>query len=158
MLKSGVYYNLLVTVNGTTATLVVDGTSAFTYTFGARVIDDVRYGLNKGLVGMGSDNARGMFDNVKVQILPPAVTYDVADDQTKTAGQLVDAVSGTWVRGTSGLTGTASSTTPASTQARFGSVTRLGSTSWVEITTTVRTAGVAGVCSTPTARTATRWP
>ena len=32
--------------------------------------------LNKGMVGMGSDNARGVFDNVAVQVLPPQVTYD----------------------------------------------------------------------------------
>jgi hypothetical protein len=39
-------------------------------------MDGVRVGLNKGMVGMGSNNARGSFDNVRVQILPPQVTYD----------------------------------------------------------------------------------
>ena len=33
-------------------------------------------GLNKGLVGFGSDNSRGVLDNLAVQAVPPAVTLD----------------------------------------------------------------------------------
>ena len=69
------YYNLLLSVNG----LAVDagrqqpavvqprptrrGWSTATPT-----------GLNYGFVGFGSDNSRGSFDNVTVQVLPPQVT------------------------------------------------------------------------------------
>ena len=74
MLSAGTFYSLLLTINGTTATLVVDGTKAFTHTFAPRYIDGEKVGLNKGMVSMGSDNSRGVFDNVKVQILPPQVT------------------------------------------------------------------------------------
>ncbi len=88
--KDGSTTTCCVAVNGTTVTLLVDGAGAFTYTYDARVIDGVRYGLNKGLVGMGSDNSRGTFDNVKVQVLPPTVTYDVRNDLTTTAASMLD--------------------------------------------------------------------
>ena len=41
-----------------------------------RVIDGNPYGLNKGLLGFGSDNSRGSFDNVQLRILPPDLTLD----------------------------------------------------------------------------------
>ena len=34
------------------------------------------YGLNMGLVGVGSNNSRGIFDNFVVQVLPPQSTFD----------------------------------------------------------------------------------
>ena len=61
---------------GLTATLVVDNQTSFTYTFPPRVIDGYAYGLNYGFVGFGSDNSRGSFDNIAVQVLPPQVTHD----------------------------------------------------------------------------------
>lgn len=70
-LKSDIFYQMLVAVNGTLVTVMVNNTTAFSWTFPSRIIDGVAYGLNKGLVGMGSDNSRGVFDNVAVQILPP---------------------------------------------------------------------------------------
>ena len=33
-------------------------------------------GLNTGLVGVGSDNSRGVFDNFVVQTVPPQTTYE----------------------------------------------------------------------------------
>ena len=42
----------------------VNGKAALTHTFAPRMIDGVAYGLNKGMVGMGSDSSRGHFDNV----------------------------------------------------------------------------------------------
>ena len=95
-MKAGQYYNLLLAVNGTTVTVLVDGTKAFTYTFAPRVIDGVTVGLNKGMVGIGSDNARGIFDNVAVQVLPPQVTYDNRADLSQSTSQLDPAWSGTW--------------------------------------------------------------
>ncbi len=65
------YYSLLIAINGTTVTVLVDNKRAFTHTFAARMIDGVSYGLNKGLVGVGSDNSRGYYDNISLQVLPP---------------------------------------------------------------------------------------
>jgi len=74
--KSDTYYNMLLSVNGLNATLVVNNQMAFTHTFQARVVAGYSYGLNWGLVGVGSNNARGSFDNIAVQILPPQITFD----------------------------------------------------------------------------------
>ena len=46
-------------MNGTAVTLSVDGAAAFTYTFARRIIDGLSVGLNKGLIGIGSNQARG---------------------------------------------------------------------------------------------------
>ena len=74
--KSGTGYNLTLAINGLNATLVVDNKNVFSKTFAARIQDGYSYGLNWGLVGVGSDNARGSFDNVTVQVLPPQITFD----------------------------------------------------------------------------------
>ena len=40
------------------------------------MIDGDSYGLNKGLLGFGSDNSRGQFDNVQLRTLPAQLTLD----------------------------------------------------------------------------------
>ena len=142
----GTYYQLLLSVNGTTATLTVDGATAFTYTFAARTIDGVQYALNKGMVGMGSNNARGSFDNVRVQILPPQITLDSSTDLTTGTGPLAMPVSGTWAGSSGGYTGTP--TTPqdaAVVPVALPGVAGLASTSWLQLTATVRTSTSAGI-------------
>ena len=37
-------------------------------------------GLNTGLVGVGSDNSRGVFDSFVVQTVPPQTTFDTTED------------------------------------------------------------------------------
>ncbi|MBC2714899.1 MAG: calcium-binding protein [Desulfobacteraceae bacterium] len=80
-IKPGEYYNVLVAVNGTNVTVVVDGTEYFSHTYTARVdADGWVYGLNAGMVGLGSDNSRGTFDNIAVQVLPPDYTFEATED------------------------------------------------------------------------------
>ena len=143
---------MLVAVNGTTVTVSVAGKAALTYTYAARVIDGVAYGLNKGMVGMGSDNSRGQFDNVRVRVLPPQVTLDTTIDLTKNPGAVAPRPAGTWTSGTGGLTGSAPAGQPAlavvpvpnaATGAASGG--RVASTSWLELTTRLTTAGLAGI-------------
>ncbi|HET6576464.1 MAG TPA: hypothetical protein VFG68_22885, partial [Fimbriiglobus sp.] len=74
--KPDTYYNLLVAVNGSTVTVQIDGVFAFTHTYAPRVVDGITYWLNSGMVGVGSDRARGTFDNVRVQVLPPQLTFE----------------------------------------------------------------------------------
>ncbi len=143
-MKADQFYQLSLAVNGTTATLLVDGSTAFTYTFGARYIDGVRYSLNKGMVGMGSENARGLFDNVRVQIVPPEVTYDGTSDLTTGTKQLDTPTAGSWTTSTAGYRGTPAGS-PALVPVTLGGVSRLSSTSWIEVTAKVATAGVAGI-------------
>lgn len=66
--KPGQNYNMLVAINGVNVTVVVDGKEFFSHTFAPRVINGYAYGLNAGWVGVGSDNSRGTFDNISVQI------------------------------------------------------------------------------------------
>ena len=65
-IKPETYYNLLLAVNGTTATLMLDNKKLFSYIFAPRVVDGYAFDLNKGMVGVGSDNSRGVFDNITV--------------------------------------------------------------------------------------------
>jgi hypothetical protein len=99
-IRTGVRYNtwydMLVAVNGTNVTVLVDGTAYFTYTFEPRVIDDVAYGLNKGLLGFGSDNSRGQFDNIQLQVLPPTLTLDRREDFSDGAPGLFGDTTGDW--------------------------------------------------------------
>src|SRR6185295_3810086 len=79
-LKADTSYNLLLAINGLNATLVVDNQLAFTHTFQPRIVAGYSYGLNWGLVGVGSNNARGSFDNIQVQVLPPQITFDQTEN------------------------------------------------------------------------------
>ena len=74
--KPDVFYDMLVAVNGTTVSVQVSGKFAFTYTFAPRILEGQPVGLNKGFVGAGSDNSRGVWDNVTVQAVPPEQTLD----------------------------------------------------------------------------------
>ena len=145
-LKYATWYTMLVAVNGTVVTLVIDNKSTATYTFGPRVIDGKNYGLNKGMTGMGSNNSRGQYDNVAVQVLPPQITYDTSVvDLAKSTGNLVlPPASGAWTQTKSGY-----STTPsggwAVNLAQLGGVDRLAITSWVDVITSLSTSGAAGL-------------
>jgi Ca2+-binding RTX toxin-like protein len=73
-LKGGTSYNLMLAINGTNVTLVLDNKVVLGYTFAPRIVDGYAYDLNTGMVGLGSDNSRGTFDNFTVQRVPPAWT------------------------------------------------------------------------------------
>ncbi len=90
------WYDMVVGVNGSTVTVLVNGSSYFTYTFGPRTIDGVAYGLNKGLLGFGSDNSRGLYDSVQLRILPPNLTLDRFEDFADGLAQWLDPETGTW--------------------------------------------------------------
>ena len=150
-LKSDTYYSMLVAVNGTTVTVQVDGTLAFTYTFPARVLNDGSIvGLNKGLVGMGSDNSRGVFDNVAVQKLPPQLTLDQTTDFAADSVPFATPATGSWALSGGRYTGTVSSSgVDAVDLVDFAA---LGTTdtgfdfySYVEVKATLRTSGLAGI-------------
>ncbi len=93
--KPDIYYNLLLAVNGTTATLSLDNARLFSYTYGPRMVDGYACNLNTGMVGVGSDNSRGVFDNITVQRLAPQVTFQDTEDFLTTMG-LFTPTSGSW--------------------------------------------------------------
>jgi Ca2+-binding RTX toxin-like protein len=96
-IKPDKWYNMLIAVNGLNVTLVVDNSEVFQHTYDPRVVDGYAYALNWGLVGMGSNNARGSFDNVRVQILPPQITLEETEDfDDGQAQQFTGESAGTW--------------------------------------------------------------
>jgi hypothetical protein len=94
--KAGTFYDLNVVINGLIVTVTINGKNALSYTFAPRVLNGDQVALNKGLVGFGSDQARGWFDNIALTVIAPAITLDRAEyfdgtPQTTTAPQ-----AGTW--------------------------------------------------------------
>jgi hypothetical protein len=69
----------------------VDNKASISYTFAPRVQDGFSYGLNYGLVGVGSDSSRGTFDNITGNVInppPPAIesTKPATRPVTKSTG------------------------------------------------------------------------
>jgi hypothetical protein len=114
------WYDLLVAVNGTNVTVLLNGSDYFTYTFAPRVIDDVSYGLNKGLLGFGSDNSRGKFDNIQLQILPPTLTLDRTEDFSDAVDDVTWTTTGSWSVVSAEYLGTVTGGDSASARAGLG--------------------------------------
>ena len=145
--KPDTYYNMLLAVNGLTATLVVNNQAVFSQTYAARVIDGYSYALNWGLVGMGSDNSRGNFDNVTVQVLPPAVTYQNTEDFSDGVADLYTAAkAGAWLVANGRFTANAANATSlAYDQVNLPNVTNLQTASALDLSVVVNTTSRAGV-------------
>ena len=148
-LKSDTFYSMLIAINGTTVTVQVNGNLAFTHTFPVRMLDGEPVGLNKGLVGMGSDNSRGVFDNVVVQKLPPQLTLDQPADFSAGVSPFAAPADGIWTVGGGRYAGTVSSSANAVDLVDFAA---LGTTdsgfafdAYLEVRATIRTAGIAGI-------------
>jgi len=91
------YYGMQVIVNGLVVSVVVDGQVLITRQYDPRFIEGRAYGLNKGLVGVGSDNSRGTYDNFSVQVLPPQSSFENSEDFADGAADLFTAGnSGSW--------------------------------------------------------------
>ena len=143
-IKSGTTYNVLVAINGVNATLVVNNKNVFSYSYAPRVVDGYSFGLNTGLVGVGSDNARGTFDNVKVQVLPPQITFQSLENFADGKADLFvgDSI-GTWTvsRGRYGVTPASGETAASLMDLGVGG---LSVSSVLDLSATVNTLGRAG--------------
>ena len=144
--KADTTYNLLIQVNGTNVIVNASG-KAFSYLYGPRVVDGENQGLNKGLLGFGSDQSRGTLDNIKIQVVPPQITLDTTEDFSDGAANLMTGTTtGTWgVTPADGrYTGTpAAGATTATVGVDLGA--HLQPDSYVEFTTQVKTAQMAGL-------------
>jgi hypothetical protein len=79
-LKHSTDYDVLLAVNGLTATLVVDGKDILSYAYAPRIDDDgFAYGLNYGLVGLGGVDSISRVDNLIVQKLAPEITFEATE-------------------------------------------------------------------------------
>src|SRR6202008_4794443 len=96
--KADTVYNLLVAVNGVNVTVSVDNKASATHTFQPRIVDGFAFGLNYGLIAVGSDSARGSFDNIAALVVPPATTFQNIEDFADGIAQLMpaQAASGNW--------------------------------------------------------------
>lgn len=149
-LKSDTWYNLLLSVNGLTATLIVKNTTSFSFTYAPTVVDGWSYGLNWGLVGFGSNNARGAMDDIAVQIVSPAATVVRSDDFATGIGpmftpSLAGSTSGTWQASAGRYAG--APTAPSDTAIHlmnFAGVTQSATSSLLDMNTVLRTSGRAG--------------
>jgi hypothetical protein len=136
-------YNLLLALNGTTATLLVDNKDTLSYAFDAREdADGFRYGLNAGMVGIGANNAKGRIDNVAVQVLPPEITLDETENFSGAANLVLSEQSGQWQTGGRSYNATGGG---AVSLVDLGLSGGLASSSYLELQTTVSTDGQAGV-------------
>ena len=143
--KWGTAYTMLLAVNGQTATLVVNNQAVFSYTYPVEIVDGYSYGLNYGFVGFGSNNSRGSFDNINVQVLPPQISYDHSvefDDGS--ADILAGASTGTWAVEGGRLTGTAVADGIAVRTVDLGLVNGLATSSYLQLDSMISTAWVAG--------------
>ncbi len=138
------WYDLLIAVNGVTVTVVLDGTSYFTHAFSPRIIDGESYGLNKGLLGFGSNNSRGLFDNMTLQILPPTLTLDRREDFADGTADWLTATDGEWQVSGGLLTGARIELDHATARADLGAP--VGYDAYLELEAVVRaTSGRAGL-------------
>ena len=98
-MKPDTFYNLTIDVNGTVVTVTI-GTQSFSYTFGPRVLSDgTSVALNKGLVGFGSNNSRGVLDNIVVQTSPLGNTLDTTKYfEDGLPEQFTGPTNGTWIQ------------------------------------------------------------
>jgi len=145
--KADTWYNLLVAVNGTTATLMVNNAQVFSHTYAPTVVDGWEYGLNWGLVGFGSDNARGAIDNIAVQVLPPEVTLNTREyfsDETNIlfSGE-VDG--GSFVQADGAYVGTPVTGETVISLANLQGITSLATDSVLDLSATLNTAAQGGV-------------
>ena len=96
-LRSNRDYRVLISLNGTTATVVVDNNSVFTHVFAPRVdADGFAYGLNAGMVGIGAQNSISRIDNVQVKVLAPESTLELQEEFDADAGTFSGASVGSW--------------------------------------------------------------
>ena len=110
-LKPNQDYDLLLALNGTAATLVIDGQDFFTHVFDPRTDSDgYAYGLNNGLIGLGANNSSARIDNFIAQVLPPEITLESIDDfDDGAAGIFTRAQQGEWLVENGQYLGTGSS-------------------------------------------------
>lgn len=95
-LKAGQDYNVLLSVNGNAVQFVVDGKTTVSYSFQPRVDAlGIAHPIRDGMFGLGGDNAKAYIDNVRVQILPPVITYAPTDGFDTGASLLVPS-QGSW--------------------------------------------------------------
>ena len=148
-LKSGIDYVVMLTANGSAATLTL-GLTSISFTFAQRIDSlGVKHSLSDGIAGIGAKGGtKAQIDDVVVQAPPGTITLDKTVDfsSTSPASGLFNSntpATGTWTTTADGrfLATASSATTPAVNL--IGYPVTPGSL--VDIATTLKTSGQGGV-------------
>ena len=143
-IRPGTNYNVLVAVNGTHVTLVVEGVNHFSHVHQPRI--DSRgdpIPLNQGLTGVGMDGSKWTVDDFRTQILPPELTLNLTDDFAGLRELPQDDRTGTWSEAGGVLTGVASGGTRAVRLVDLG--VGLSADSYLELDAVIATAARGGI-------------
>lgn len=142
MLKAGTDYNLLLAVNGSAVTLVVNNAQSVSHAFQPRRdADGFAYGINAGMYGLGADNAKARIDNVLVQQIPPKVTLTQTDAFTGPSTLLTPYGAG-WTVSGGRFVGTPQAGTPFALASNDIAV---GATAMLKLDAVVQTAATGGI-------------
>ena len=141
--KPDTFYNMTLAVNGLVTTISVNNTASLTFTFQPRVVAGYAYGLNWGLLGVGSDQARGAFDNITVQVAPATTFQSTEDFADGVADRFTGETAGAWTVTGGRYVGTPPGGATAYRLIDLG-VAQLGANSRLELSTTVNTQGRGG--------------
>jgi len=140
-----------VVVNGLVVTVTIDGKNAFSYQFSPRILNGESVALNRGMVGFGSNQAQGLFDNIDVTVISPAITVD-RTEQFDSASAAFTPAAGSWSTGGGRYTGTPGSTGAAIALVGYaadgtGSATgvRLQPSSYLEVEAVVAARAFSGI-------------
>lgn len=143
LLKQDTDYNTLLSVNGNAVTFVVNNTQSVSYAFQPRRdADGFTYSIRDGMVGLAGNNARARIDNVRVQVIPPAITYAVSDSFSASASTLLGGQAGSFAVQAGRYVGTPSSGAVAAIATNDIGV---GVYSLLKLDTVLRSSGMAGV-------------
>ncbi|MFZ1880264.1 MAG: Calx-beta domain-containing protein [Gaiellaceae bacterium] len=147
--KPDTFYNLTIDVNGTIVTVTASG-SSLSYTFATRTLCDpngkncVQVGLNKGLVGVGSNNSRGVMDNVSVSSVWTGNTVDATEYfEDGTPDQFTGPSNGAWTESNGRDIGTAASSAYVLSTADYGTTIQPNSSETIDAT--LSTTGTGGI-------------
>ncbi len=151
-LRHDTLYDVLVAINGTAVTLVVDGRDVLSHAFAPRVVDGIAYGFKDGMIGIGADNSFSTIDRMALQVLPPQLTFEHVEDLTDGASWLLGGASGDWSFAADGLVGTPSGAAPALRLVDLGMALGLAPDSFhldqlsvLDLSATIQAGGLAGL-------------
>ena len=145
-IKPDTYYNMLVAVNGTAVTVIGRRRTRSSTSSRPQIVDGQPVPLNKGLIGVGSQGAKGTFDNVAVQVLPPQMTLDETETSTTASPSASRCPARRPAPGPSPAAGSAPPRRPSPANIDLMDLgKRINVNNYLELTARLSTTGVAGI-------------
>ncbi len=134
----------MIDVNGTYVQVSVNGSQWFSYTYAVRTLPDgTTGGLNKGFIGFGSNNSRGVLDNLNVSSVLTNTLDTTKYFEDGLPEQFTGPSSGSWIQSNGRDVGTAAANAYGLTSVNLGINSDPADT--VEANATLNTTGIGGV-------------